>query len=84
MKIYKISNMDNLSEDELLEKMRNEIKGYIRMRGFTYESLARLMSEKYGSSVTPQSINNKLSRGSIKYIDVIKIALALGYKITWT
>ncbi len=75
--------MDNLSEDQMLENMRNEIKGYIRMRGFTYESLAKLMSEKYGFSVTPQSINNKLSRGSIKYIDVIRIALALGYKITW-
>ena len=75
--------MDNLSEDQMLENMRNEIKGYIRMCGFTYESLAKLMSEKYGFSVTPQSINNKLSRGSIKYIDVIRIALALGYKITW-
>ena len=75
--------MDNLSEDQMLENLRNEIKGYIRMRGFTYESLAKLMSEKYGFSVTPQSINNKLSRGSIKYIDVIRIALALGYKITW-
>lgn len=75
--------MENLSDKVLLEKMRNEIKGYIRMRGFTYEALANVMSKKFNEKVTPQSINNKLSRGSIKYIDVIKIALALDYKITW-
>lgn len=82
--MYIIFSMTEITEDKLLENMRNEIKGYIRMRGFTYESLAKLMTEKYGYSVTPQSINNKLSRGSIKYIDVIRIANALGYKITWT
>lgn len=76
--------MIEFSEDKLIETMRNEIKGYIRMRGFTYDSLAKVMTEKYGSSVTPQSLNNKLSRGSIKYIDVIKIAMALEYKINWT
>lgn len=75
--------MDNLTEDKMLENMRNEIKGYIRMRGFTYESLAKILREKYNIPATPQSINNKLSRGSIKYIDVIRIANALGYKITW-
>lgn len=76
--------MIEFSEDKLIETMRNEIKGYIRMRGFTYDSLAKIMTEKYGYSVTPQSLNNKLSRGSIKYIDVIKIAMALEYKIDWT
>lgn len=75
--------MNDLSDEILLENMRNEIKGYIRMRGFTYEALAKVMTDKYNEKVTPQSINNKLSRGSIKYIDVIKIALALDYKITW-
>ena len=72
------------SKDKLLNNMRNQIKGYIRMRGLTYESLAQKLTKKYGKSVTPQSINNKLSRGSIKYIDVIRIAEVLDYKITWT
>lgn len=63
--------------------MRNEIKGYIRMRGYTYESLAIKMTELFNEKHTPQEINNKLSRGSIKYSDVIKIARALDYKITW-
>ncbi|MBD5401481.1 LLM class flavin-dependent oxidoreductase [bacterium] len=76
--------MAQISEDKLIETMRNEIKGYIRMRGYTYESLAKILTKKYGKSVSAQSINNKLSRGSIKYIDVIKIATALEYKITWS
>lgn len=76
--------MTEFSEDKLIEDMRNQIKGYIRMRGFTYEALAKTMSEKFNEKVTAQNINNKISRGKIKYIDVIKIAIAIGYKITWT
>ncbi len=75
--------MGDFSNNELLNKMRNEIKGYIRMRGYTYESLAIKMTELFNEKHTPQEINNKLSRGSIKYSDVIKIARALDYKITW-
>lgn len=75
--------MGDFSNNELLNKMRNEIKGYIRMRGYTYESLAKKMTELFNEKHTPQEINNKLSRGSIKYIDVMKIAQALDYKITW-
>lgn len=76
--------MNELSTGELLKTMRNEIKGYIRMRGYTYESLAKKMTEIFNEKHTPQEINNKISRGTIKYIDVIKIAVALGYKIYWS
>lgn len=76
--------MNELSTGELLKTMRNEIKGYIRMRGYTYESLAKKMTEIFNEKHTPQEINNKISRGTIKYIDVIKIAVALGYKINWS
>ncbi len=70
-------------ENELLENMRNEIKGYIKMRGYTYEKLAKVMTKEYGESMTSQSLSNKLARGSIKFIDVIKIANVLDYKISW-
>lgn len=76
--------MGEFSTSELLETMRNQIKGYIRMRGYTYETLAKKMTEIFKEKHTPQEINNKLSRGTIKYIDVIKIAVALGYKINWS
>lgn len=70
-------------EDQLFTKMRNEIKGYIRMRGMTYEKVAKLLTEKYGKNVTAQSLNNKIARGSIRYIDILQICDVLGYKIKW-
>lgn len=76
--------MSEFSTDKLLQNMRNEIKGRIRMRGYTYETLAQKMTEMFNEKHTQQEINNKLSRGTIKYIDVIKIAVALGYKINWS
>lgn len=76
--------MSEFKTDELLENMRNEIKGYIRMRGYTYEALANKMTEMYNEKHTPQEINNKISRGTIKYIDVIKMAVAMGYNINWS
>lgn len=54
------------------------------MRGYTYETLAQKMTEMFNEKHTPQEINNKISRGTIKYIDVIKITVALGYKINWS
>ena len=76
--------MSEFSTDKLLQNMRNEIKGRIRMRGYTFETLAQKMTEMFNEKHTQQEINNKLSRGTIKYIDVIKIAVALGYKINWS
>lgn len=76
--------MSEFSTDTLLTTMRNEIKGYIRMRGFTYETLAKKMTEMFNEKHTPQEINNKISRGTIKYIDVIKISVAIGCKINWS
>lgn len=72
--------MSEFSTDKLLQNMRNEIKGRIRMRGYTYETLAQKMTEMFNEKHTPQEINNKISRGTIKYIDVIKITVALGLK----
>ncbi len=71
------------SEEQLFTNMRNEIKGHIRMRGMTYEKVAKLLTEKYGKNVTAQSLNNKIARGSIRYIDILQICDVLGYKIKW-
>lgn len=68
---------------EMQTKIKNEIRSYMVAKGHTFESLAKLMSEKYKRNDTPQNISNKLQRGSIKYAEVIEIAEVLGYKITW-
>uniref|UniRef100_UPI0040277F92 LLM class flavin-dependent oxidoreductase n=1 Tax=Candidatus Scatousia sp. TaxID=3085663 RepID=UPI0040277F92 len=52
-------------------------------RGQTYSSVASLLREKFGENVTAQSLNNKLARGSLRYVDAKNIADVLGYKFKW-
>jgi hypothetical protein len=68
---------------EMQKQIKNEIRGYMVAQGHTFESLSKLISEKYKKNATAQNISNKLQRGSIKYAEVIEIAEALGYKIKW-
>lgn len=70
-------------EEQLMTQIRNELKGYIHMKGMTYEKVAKLLTEKYGKNVTAQSLNNKIARGSIRYIDILQICDVLGYRIKW-
>ncbi len=63
--------------------IRNEIRSYMVARGHTYKSVAELLNSKLGLKVTAQSLNNKLARGSLRYIDAKNIADVLGYKIKW-
>lgn len=74
---YKINN-------EMQKRVKNEIRSYMVAQGHTFESLAKLLSEKYKRNDTAQNISNKLQRGTIKYAEVIEIAEALGYKIEFT
>lgn len=59
------------------------INSYMVARGQTYSSVASLLREKFGENVTAQSLNNKLARGSLRYVDAKNIADVLGYKIKW-
>ena len=52
-------------------------------RGQTYKSVAVMLKNRFGNNVTAQSLNNKLARGSLIYIDAKNIADVLGYKIKW-
>lgn len=70
-------------DKEMQTRIKNEIRGHMVSKGYTFESLAKLISEKYDRNETAQNISNKLSRGAIKYADVIEIAEALGFKISW-
>ncbi len=63
--------------------IRNEIRSYMVAKGHTYKSVAALLKNKFGENVTAQSLNNKLARGSLRYIDAKNIAEVLGYKIKW-
>lgn len=68
---------------EISNDIRNEIRSYMVAKGHTYKSVAALLKNKYGENVTAQSLNNKLTRGSLRYIDAKQIADVLGYSIKW-
>lgn len=72
-----------MTEEQLMQQIRNEVKGYIHLKGLTYEKVAKLLTEKYGKKVTAQSLNNKITRGSIRYLDILQLCSVLGYKISW-
>ena len=70
-------------DKKYINDIRNEIRAYMVMRGQSYKTVANMLTEKLGKSVTAQMINNKLARGSLRYIDAKNIAEVLGYKIRW-
>ena len=72
-----------MAEDDYINSIRNEIRAYMVMRGRTYKTVAEMLTQKFGENVTAQSLNNKLARGSLRYIDAKNIAEVLGYKIKW-
>lgn len=57
--------------------IKDDIKGYIVMKGMTVSSLAREMG------VTQQVLARKINNESLRYKDVLDIADVLGYEIIW-
>ncbi len=68
------------------KQLKNEVKGYIANSGWTLTDVVKKMNEKLpqDKQTTVQNISNKLSRGSIKYIELKEIAEIIGYKLVWT
>lgn len=67
------------------KELKNEVKGYIAKSGWTLTEIVKKMNEELPTDkqTTVQNISNKLSRGSIKYVELKKIADIIGYKIDW-
>ncbi len=58
-------------------KFKNILKGKLAEEGKTLTSLAAQLN------TLPQSLSNKLNRGTITYDDAQTIADLLGYDIVW-
>lgn len=63
--------------------IRNEIKSYIAKSGWTIVDIVKALNEKYGTDTTSQNLSNKLTRGTIKYIEAKQIAEIIGFDIEW-
>ena len=62
-----------------------EIKSRITQQGYTLTQVVEELNKKRPSSqqTTVQNISNKLTRGTIKYSEVLEIASIIGLRITW-
>lgn len=67
---------------EKLQSIKDEVKGYITLSGWQMGEVANKLSERK-SKVALQNLSNKLTKGTIKYSEVKKIADIIGYEIEW-
>ena len=65
-----------------MTNLKDEIKSYIVRKGYTVSSLANLLTEK-GHTTSKQNLNNKLTKETIRYKEILEIADVLGYEIVW-
>ena len=63
-------------------EIRNEIKSYIAKSGMTLTDIVAEYNKTHEPTTT-QNISNKLSRGTIKYQEIVDMAEIMGFKIIW-
>lgn len=68
-----------------ISEIRNEVKAQIARSGWTLTNIVKEMNARRPADeqTTTQNISNKLSRGTIKYSEILEIADIIGYKIVW-
>ncbi len=66
-----------------MDNIRNEIKSYIAASGWTLTDIVKELNNRYDLNTTPQNISNKLTRGTLKYVEAKQIASIIGSKIIW-
>jgi len=71
--------------DKNQDQIRNEIKAYIARSGWTLTNIVKEMNKARpeDEQTTTQNISNKLTRGTIKYSEVLEIAKIIGYEVKW-
>ena len=60
-----------------MSNVRNEIKAQIVRAGFTMQDVVDKLAEDYGWSDSVSNLSAKLQRESIRYKEVIELALSL-------
>ena len=63
--------------------VRNEIKAQIVRAGFTMQEVVDLLRDEHGWSDSVSNLSNKLQRESLRYVEAVQLADALGYEIVW-
>lgn len=69
--------------DNMKSTLRNEIKSYIVRSGYTMQKVVEQLSEEHGWSDSVSNLSNKLQRESLRYVEAVQLADALGYDLVW-
>ena len=71
------------SKTNITKIWRNEIKSYIVRQGMTMQEVVNLLRDEHGWSDSVSNLSNKLQRESLRYVEAVQLADALGYEIVW-
>ena len=65
--------------------IKNEIKSIIAKKGLTMTAVVELINNNRDTAnkTSVQNLNNKLTRESIKYTEMVELANVLGFDIKW-
>ena len=77
----KVTNELNTRDKEAAESLKRLVKSMLAAQGYTMERLADELNAKYSVKESKANLSNKFKRGSLRYIDMERIADVLGYKI---
>ena len=69
----------NVDEAVASEELKRQIKSYVVAKGYTFEKLAKELNDKYGTKDSKTGLSNKLARGSLRHIELLRILDILGY-----
>lgn len=65
--------------------IHHQVKAMIAQQGWTLTGVVQKMNERRPeqNKTTIQNISNKLTRGTIKYSEILEIAEIIGVRIQW-
>ena len=62
---------------------RKEPTSYTGRPGMTMQEIVDLLRDEHGWSDSVSNLSNKLQRESLRYVEAVQLADALGYEIVW-
>jgi len=80
---YSKTNITKNGGKKLMKSnLRNEIRRLVR-QGMTMQEVVDLLRDEHGWSDSVSNLSNKLQRESLRYVEAVQLADALGYEIVW-
>ena len=66
---------------EEADTLKRQLRAMMVAQGFTIERVANELKDRYNTKESKNNLFNKMSRGSLRFIDVQRICSILGYTI---